>query len=41
MFVLTVKTLRLAVAIKKQVDESNQRVLPLDKWTMDFYDFLW
>jgi hypothetical protein len=39
--VLIVKTLRFAVSIKAQVDKSNQPDLPLDKWAVDFYDFLW
>jgi len=36
MFVM-LKTLRLAVPIKAQVGKSNQQ----EKWTMDFYNFLW
>jgi len=38
---LILKTLRFAVPIKAQVGKSNQRVLPLEKWTIDVYNFLW
>lgn len=38
---LILKTLRFAVPIKAQVCKSNQWGLPLVKWTMDVYNFLW
>lgn len=37
---LILKTLRFVVPIKTQVGKSNQWGLPLEKWTMDIYNFL-